>query len=311
MIVAITGGTGFIGRRLAYSHLSLGHTVRILSRHESGAPRYSEAVRWYHGDLTIPSEEIVSFVDESDILYHCAGEIKNSKIMNKVNVDGTRFLINAASGRIGRWVQLSSVGAYGQRREGVVTENTELNPKGAYEISKVESDSLVGTAALGGAFECSILRPSNVYGSDMSNRSLFSLISMIERGWFFYIGDRGVLVNYIHVDNVVAALMLCGMNPSAAGQVFNISDYCTIEKFVASISVTLGKNQQNLRFPELPVRMGAKLLGIIPGFPLNESRVDAMTGRSTYSINKIEKRLGYRHIVSLENGLKEIVNSWR
>jgi nucleoside-diphosphate-sugar epimerase len=136
------------------------------------------------------------------------------------------------------------------------------------------------------------------------------LISMINRGLFFYIGGRGVITNYIHVDNVVAALMLCGMNPSAAGHIFNLSDHCTIENFVATIGAALGRMEPNLRFPELPVRMAAKLLGTIPGFPLNESRVDAMTGRSIYSINKIETQLDYRHIVSIETGLREMVKYW-
>jgi nucleoside-diphosphate-sugar epimerase len=309
MIVSITGGTGFIGRRLVSRHLSLGHTVRILSRRELSVSGFSDAVRWYRGDLT-KSPELVSFVDGSDILYHCAGEIKNSQAMNAVHVEGTRSLIDAASGRISRWVQLSSVGAYGQRRVGVVTESTELNPNGLYEISKVKSDSLVGSAALGGAFELSIVRPSNVYGPDMSNQALFSLISMIDRGLFFYIGDQGVKVNYIHVDNVVAALMLCGMNSSAANHIFNLSDHCTMEDLVGIIGAALGRNVSNLRFPELPVRMVAKILGAIPGFPLTESRVDAMTGRSTYSINKIEMHLGYRHILSIEVGMREMVKYW-
>ena len=180
MIVAITGGTGFIGRELVLRHLAQGDVVRGLSRRTA----VRDGVQWHHGDLS--SADLNSFVDGADVLYHCAGEIRDKSLMKVVHVDGTRRLIDAASGRIGRWVQLSSVGAYGKQRLGVVTEITAPCPVGTYEVTKVESDDLVSSAALGGAFEQSILRPSNVYGPEMSNQSLFGLFNMVNRGRYFF-----------------------------------------------------------------------------------------------------------------------------
>lgn len=303
MIVAITGGTGFIGRKLVQRHLAQGDEVRVLSRRAVG----ETGVRWHYGDLSA-AVDLQAFVDGADVLYHCAGEIRDEARMRVVHCVGTERLVNAAAGRIGRWVQLSSVGAYGKQREGVVTELTELNPCGEYEVTKVVSDALVSSAAQGGAFEYAILRPSNVYAGDMSNRSLFGLIEMIRRGWFFYIGRPGASANYIHVDNVVAALLLCASKPEANGQVYNLSDHRTIERFIAIIAALLGKSEPSLRLPEWLIRLPAKLLGGLPRFPLTEARVDALTVRSIYSTDKIEHELGYRHIVSLEAGLHELVS---
>ncbi len=301
MIVAITGGTGFIGRKLMQHHLAQGDEVRVLSRRATA----ETGVKLYRGDLSSDTE-LQSFVDGVDILYHCAGEIRDAARMQAVHVAGTQRLIEAATGRIGRWVQLSSVGAYGQQRAGVVAEQTALHPCGTYEITKVESDALVQAAALDGAFEHAILRPSNVYGADMSNQSLFG---MIRRGWFFFIGKPGASANYIHVDNVVAALLLCGVKPEANGQVYNLSDHRTMEQFAATIAAALGKPMPGLRLPEWTVRLAAKLLGGIPKFPLTEARVDALTVRAIYSTGKIEHELGYRHIVPMEAGLDELVQS--
>jgi nucleoside-diphosphate-sugar epimerase len=231
--------------------------------------------------------------------------------MHAVHVAGTQHLIDAASGRIGRWVQLSSVGAYGRQRDGVVTEQTESHPLGTYEVTKVLSDELVSVASHGGAFEHAVLRPSNVYGAEMSNQSLFGLINMIRRGRFFFIGAPGASANYIHVDNVVEALMLCGTRPEANGRLFNLSDHRTLETFVAVIADALGTPAPRLRLPEWTVRLPAKLLGGIPGFPLTESRVDALTGRAIYSTASIEQELGYRHAVAMEDGLKELVHAWQ
>ncbi len=308
MIIAITGGTGFIGKNLVLRHLAQGDEVRVLSRRPQGKSGLPDAVQWHHGDLSA-ARELQAFVDGADILYHCAGEIRDEARMRQVHIEGTQHLIHAAAGKIKRWVQLSSVGAYGQRRAGVVTELSELKPCGVYETTKVESDRLIQTAAREGAFEYSILRPSIVYGAEMGNRSLFGMIAMIDRGLFFFIGKPGASANYIHVDNVVEALLLCGAKPDANGQVYNLSDHCTMEHFVAAIAAALGKPTPRLRVPEWPIRQAARLLGKLPRFPLTLARVDALTGRAIYSTDKIGRELGYRHIVSMEAGLTELTTA--
>lgn len=311
MKVAITGGSGFIGRKLVARHLSLGNEVRILSRRATSSEAdLGGLVKWYQGDL-LTIEKLASFVDGVDVVYHCAGEIRNENRMRLLHVDGSQRLIQAAAGRIGRWVQLSSVGAYGKVQEGTITEKTELKPFGEYEITKVDSDALVSSASQDGAFECVVLRPSNVYGPDMSNLSLYGLISMIQRGLFFFIGKPGSSANYIHVDNVVEALVRCSTHAKASGQVYNLSDYRTIEEFVAIISTSLGKTMPRLRLPEWPIRQSAKLLGNIKTFPLTAARVDALSGRAIYSTNKIEQELNYRHIVTMEAGLIELTEFWQ
>lgn len=258
----------------------------------------------------MPSE-LLSFVKGVDVLYHCAGEIRDEARMKAVHIEGTDRLVKVAAGQIGRWVQLSSVGAYGKRRGGVVTEQTELHPCGLYETTKVESDFIVETAASSGAFEIAILRPSNVYGAEMSNQSLFGLIAIIQRGWFFFMGAPGASANYVHVDNVVEALILCGTNPAANRQIYNLSDYRPMEQFTAVIAGALRKPVPRTRLSEFPVRLAAKLFSIIPSFPLTEARIDALTGRSIYANDKIERELEYRHIVSMEAGLREMVECWQ
>ena len=145
----------------------------------------------------------------------------------------------------------------------------------------------------------------------MPNQSLYNMISMIERGWFFFIGKSGASANYIHVDNVVEALVLCSKAHQAIGQVYNLSDHCTLEYFVANIAKLLGCSAPRTRLPELSVRMLTKLFGRIPGVPLTGTRVDALTNSAVYSNEKIEQELGYRHLLSMEDGLNDLVSYWQ
>ena len=241
MIVAITGGTGFVGSGLVLRHLAMGDNVRLLSRRSIAKIGTIEISVSHRGDLTNMDFDLSSFVDGADILYHCAGEVISEPKMRLLHVLGTQKLIQTASGRIGKWIQLSSVGAYGPQHGGVITEVTPPNPVGVYEKTKFASDNLVSKAIQENAFSGTILRPSNVFGISMNNQSIYHLIAMIKKGLFFFIGKPGASANYIYVDNIVEGLVLCGEKSEGKGEIYNLSDYCSIEKFVSIIAENLGK----------------------------------------------------------------------
>jgi len=294
MIIAITGGTGFIGSLLVDRHLKQGDQVRLLSRNTL---LERKNVQYFFGDLSKSGVDLSDFVDGVDILYHCAGEVNNKSLMQELHINGTQKLVDAAQGKIGRWVQLSSIGVYGLCRDGIITEGSEEQPFGIYEQTKKESDKIVKNSGI----PYVILRPSNVFGIDMPNQSLKSLLQTIQKGLFFFIGkEHKSLVNYAHKADVVEALMCCGSDDKALGEVFNLSQSETVEKMIASFASGIGSDKKILRFPEIIVRTFVSFFGRIPKFPLTSSRVDALTGSCIYDSNKIQKKLGFKYSMTLE-----------
>lgn len=312
MIVAVTGGTGFIGRKLVARLAAQGVKVRLLTRNISSSPDTPPLLDVRQCDLlTAEIGELSAMLDGVDVLYHCAGQLNDFSIMKALHVDATRKLTEAASRRVAHWVQLSSVGVYGPVSEGTVTEDSKQNPVGPYEMTKAESDKIVVEAALRGGFNYSILRPSNVFGAGMSNQSLFGMIAMIDRGLFFYIGKPRASANYIHVNNVVEGLIRCGTLLPAKGRTYNLSDHCSMEHFVGIISNELGRTSPRLRIPLTVAQLAGSTLGRLPGFPLTPSRVNALANRSIYPTSRIQQELGYRPIISMEDGLRELVAAYK
>jgi len=304
VIVAITGGAGFIGRRLVAHHLEAGDEVRVLTRRFG--QEFPEGVSCFYGDLINPNTEYGSFLQGVDVFYHCAGEIRDESRMRQLHVEGTRRLISAFRGQQSRWVQLSSVGAYGSRAEGLVIESDLSRPYGEYERTKAEADELVLEAGRGG-MNFVILRPSNVFGAGMPNQSLLQMARMVRKGLFFFIGRPGASANYVPVENVVEALVLCGQSHRARGRTYIVSDWRELESLIETMSRLMDCPVPTLRLPEAFARAIARASIWLPRFPLTPSRVSALTVRSRYSTEKLEKELGYVPRISIEKGLENLL----
>ena len=298
MIVSITGGSGFIGKLLVAAHIQSGDEVRVLSRHKLGE---INGVRYFQSDLSKSDIDVYDFVEGVEILYHCAGETNDESLMRKIHLDGTKQLVEASQGQVGRWVQLSSTGVYGPNRFGVVTEESPERPSGVYEQTKAEADKIVKMSGI----PYVILRPTNVFGQTMHNQSLFQLINMVRKGFFHYIGGVGALVNYVNVKDVVDALVMCGIDDSALGNTYILSQTTEVEQMVESFSSGLDIERKTFRLPELLIRQLTRVFGWLPGFPLTVSRIDALTGYCRYDSTKIIDELGFEFHLSLESRFVE------
>ena len=311
-VISITGATGFVGRRLADRHLALGDYVRILTRREEASCDSRHNLEVHCGDLNGDPDTLKRFAAGAEVLYHCAAELRDADRMHLVNVAGTRNLAEAASGRIGRWVQLSSVAIYGRQPAGFVTETTPAEESRPYPTTstKLAAERIVREHAEKGAFDFSILRPCKIYGAGMPDASLRNLAAYIERGLFVFIGRKGASANYVHVDNVVEALLLCATHDAARNQAFNLCDGFAMEDLVAAMARILGKRRPRMRIPEWVARaISAAARRIMNGFPLNEERIDGLNSRAIYVSDAIVQQLGYRPVVSLEEGIRELMKT--
>lgn len=316
MKIFVTGASGFIGRRLVNALSLEGHDVSVLTR-RSGC-LFPKGVRAVSGDLTSVDYSFDQLLDGCEVVYHCAGEIQNETEMRALHVDGTQRLLQATQRaaqqkrRAIHWVQLSSVGAYGPPQgaanvERTVTEDTPTQPFGEYEMTKTESDALVVKASENGLISYSIVRPSNVFGADMSNNSLRSLGGMIRRGVFFYIGRPGAIATYVHVDDVVEVLRICGSDIRAKGKIFNISNDCFLEEMIEGIATSLMVKCPRLRFPEPFIRLVSRITSKFPKNPLSQKRIDALVSRTRYPSHKLARELGFCPRMFVPNAISEAV----
>lgn len=300
--ICVTGASGFIGKSLVAQLTALGHSVNLLTR---VAKTSKDQKEYFVANLLDENASLDSFLVDASIIYHCAGEIKNSLLMHDLHVNGTKRLLASVRAIIGatkqriHWVQLSSVGAYGPpegvaNKLRVVNEETPCKPVGEYEVTKTMADDLViEFAETEPLFTYTILRPSNVIASVMPNQSLRSLVGMVKRRLFFYIGTRTAVANYVHLDDVVDALVICGTDIRGRGHVFNLSNDCALSDMVDVIAKSSGIKPPSVCVPELPLRLLLKLISLMFRTPLTQERIDALVRHTYYPTNKLRDVLRF------------------
>ena len=299
--VAITGGTSFIGKNLVKTLLKRGNEVRVLSRQSAYDSSSFQGVRWCHGDLCHQIDP--DFLNEVDTLYHLAAELSTPAQMESVNIQGTANLLSAAAkAGVQRWIQLSSIGVYGPPRELLVTEETAPAPGNEYERTKLASDVLVQQACQRSDMDYVILRPSNVIGTEMKNGSFFALVRAVSRGRYFFIGPRGAIATYVHVEDVVRALVACQDAPKAS--VYNLSSDCTWEALIERIATFVGRRSPRVRVPSLPLRLVIRALEGHMQLPLTSGRLASLTNRSRYSSDRIIQELGFSFAKPMPEGIE-------
>lgn len=289
MRVFLTGGSGFIGRRLVTALLDAGDEVICLSRSgKSSAALASAGAEVLSGDLT-SADSLKSAIAEAKPTHvaHLAAEIatqRNADRVAEVNVDGTRALMTAClDAGLERFLFLSTV-VRGMANGETFTEESAIPATTAYGKSKERCDQMLLEAFRESGFPAVILRPSHVYGpggwyAELATSKLFRIPGAGDNLW-----------DLVHVDDVVSACALL-LREGPPGEVYHVVDDTpvTMKAFFDATARALGRKP----FGHVP----AWVARVAKGSSAIESAV-----RSAKSSNAKLKTLGWspRHSDSLE-----------
>lgn len=210
MNVLVTGATGFIGRNLAKRLIELGgYNVFCLVRNPAKAKIFeSLPAKLIYADITNFDSLGKVYDYNFDIIFHCAGYVKNGnpKLLQAVNVVGTKNICELAfrSG-VKRMVYLSSVAVISGNTQVPLTEDLPFKATNKYGQSKIEAERTVLDYRAKG-LSVVIIRPCMVYGEDEPH--MMRLLLFLLRFRILPIIDEGKNKFHLaYVKNVVEAMI--------------------------------------------------------------------------------------------------------
>ena len=226
-LALLTGGNGFVGSRVARRLASLGWRVRAIVRKKgTSSDLRSPLVEEIEGDfvsryLTSPAAA------GCDAVIHCAaGAGPDLDPLRRLNVEGTRTMAEVAiAARAKRYVHISTVAVYDMAGVPLVTEDTPLRTQGdPYGVTKAEADRVVFEAMSRG-LPATILRPGAILGAHPTSTWAVRIPTMVRDRKLKLKDDGGDSWPFVHVEDLVDAILLSIESTAAVGRVYNMVDH--------------------------------------------------------------------------------------
>lgn len=208
-LAAVTGATGFIGRRLVAALGQAGWRVRLLLRREPDEPAW-QALRPQVVAGSLDDEAALArLVEGADAVIHLAGLIKAAR-------RAQFFAVNeAGAARLAAVTRRVSPGAHFLMVSSLAAREPQLSD---YAASKRAGEAAV-RAALGA--RATVLRPPAVYGP--GDRETLLFFQLARRRFVPLLGGADSRAALIHVDDLVR-LMVALLAGDATGEIGSTAD---------------------------------------------------------------------------------------
>ncbi len=226
-VTAVTGATGFLGRRLCETLVARGERIVAMGRDFSRFPQLdANLCRQAPCDLGDRQALRVALAGADAVIHGAALSSPWGRRADflRVNVAGTEALLDAA-GRAGvrRVVHVSSSSVVFDLRDRLeVAENAPLSQRflNFYPESKALAEDAVRAAT---NIETVIIRPRAIFGPG-DTALLPRVVALARSGKLRVVGDGNNVQDLTYVDNVVESLLLARHAPAAAGHTYFVTN---------------------------------------------------------------------------------------
>lgn len=336
--IAITGGCGYIGRRLALALLERDNvtTVRLLDIRcdQTNDPTMDNKRLEFCGCDLRSYEHVEAALSNVTCVYHLASygmsgrEMLNKSMISEVNIIGTKNVIDACIKHgIEKLIYCSTYNAvYTGKQElvGVTEDQCSYPREDEYCDDYSRTKSLAEQAIINAStskLATAAIRPAAIYG-DGEERHLPRIIKSAQQGLlFFAVGHENVLCDWVYADNLVHALVLAEKSlPEHSGQAYFISDDKPVNNFEFISKFTNGLGYKNCFRFYLPTWLMFYLSHIVEithnllsryiyDFTPFFTRAEVLKVGVTHyaNITKAKKLLHYRVLVSPDEAMQRCV----
>jgi len=319
--ILITGITGFVGGKLAARFIQAGHEVIALVRETSNISGIDEAVIIKETDLFDPDslDEVVK-VSEATVVIHLASYFdfypSDKDLMYKVNVEGTKNLMNACVGTsVERFIYCSTTETIGPVRFPPGNEDTELNPAFDYSKSKILAEQAVREISSETGLSHIILRPTGIMGEG-DFYTAFEIIKAINDKEIPVLpGDGMKHLMYTHVDDVVEGFMAALDSQSALNNtlILCVDEPVTYNELIEFLGTALGVKPPSRRIPTILAKLGIGLMSPFKNrgkttFLWHMQSIQSMDEERWYTNERAKRLLNWTPKYTMVQGLQKAID---
>jgi UDP-glucose 4-epimerase len=296
--ILVTGGAGFIGYHLCKKLSSLASNLTIYDNLSSGKMenvKDAPNAKFVKGDI-LDLKKLGS-LEKADLIYHLAAQVvvpysmENPLIDFETNAKGTLQVLEKARKDDAKLVFASSAAVYGNPTVFPTPEEYGFHPFSCYGLSKVVGEEYCSMYQSQYGLDITVLRFANVYGL-RCHGVIHDFLDKLAKnpGKLEIIGTGLQSRDFVHVSDVVDALVTVGSEDSANGKTYNIG-YGTTTTIIDLAKMML--KILNLEKKTFITTTGVSWQGDVTKIWFDNS--------------KAKKELKWNPKVSLEESIKEVI----
>lgn len=301
--ILVSGASGRIGKHLVDALLKDGEDVRVLIKDKMTE---FENVETFYGDL-LDIESLKKAVSGVDVIYHLAAVVDYlapKDLMWKVNVLGMKNLLDVSKGK---FIYLSSTAVLGKKIKNLpADERTPYHPSDFYGKTKMEAEKLAKEHGV------IIIRSADVYGAGFEEGYHY-VFDQLEKGKMPVFGNGKNIIQYIHIDDLIQALLLARKN-GKNGEIYTVAGkdimsqrelYELICKHLdvpfreKHVSAGLAKSILYIK------NIGTKKPQFIPEF------INKLSANRIFDITKARNELSYEPKMDYDTGISEMIKNYK
>lgn len=282
--VLVTGGAGFIGRRVVRALLAEGHEVTVADLRLFP----DKEVRTLVGDLCEPEAAARAVEPGTNVIIHLAAvtsvleSVNDPVSTHRLNVDATaRLLELARENEVSNFVFASTNAVAGNVGSTVMNERVPLRPLTPYGATKAAAEMILGAYSSCYDINCTALRFSNVYGPGMEAKDSFipRLMRAARDGSGVQVrGDGSMVRDVVHVDDVVQGLFIAWQAGHTGPLILGSGQSVTVSEMVETARRVTGK--------PIPAENVPIMNGEMPAVILDISAITALGYRPRYDLER-------------------------
>jgi len=306
--IVVTGGAGYIGSYLVKKLMEEGNFVKSVDDLSNGHYQFLEGLKNKNlhlitGDIR-DSELLSEAFRDADAVAHLAAISSldfcrdNPEEAISVNIFGTHQVLEAArKEKVKKIIFCSSASVYGDPNRLPVDERHPLQPLNLYGVTKVAGEKLMESYHLNYGIDTISLRFGNVFGVGLYTHWDSVIPKFVKQGLegnpLTIYGDGESSRDFVHIDDIIGAIILALRKEGIGGEVFNVGgEAISIGRLSEIIKNEIGKHTgKNVNVVHLPERAG-------------EAK------NFSYDLDKIEKCLGYKPSTCVKEGVSQLVKYW-
>lgn len=297
MRIVVTGGAGFIGSNLVDRLMRKGHHVTVLDNLSGGCldflahHRRSAQFEFIRTDVRNTEKLKKILHPRIDLIFHLAANADIARGVDDPTLDFQHSIVATFSllqamkhHRISQIVYTSGSGVYGDRGANYSSESFgPLEPVSMYGASKLGAEGLISAFAHLFQMRAWIVRPANIIGPRATHGVVFDFVQRLKKDptRLRILGDGKQTKSYLHVEDVIDALLLVQRKAKAPVNFFNLSSNSFITVNEIANEVVRRMKLKDVKFERTGGKIGWK--GDVAVVRLHNTRLSDLGWRPNYT----------------------------